>query len=114
MNNSLRVMGISLVLWCGLGIGLANAATTIASSKGNEAFAALEKNVSVAMVGMADTAAPILTKAVIQEPSSISNAAGHAVGAGKNAQISAHQTYAMLLVGLGMLFFSARQRTNAI
>lgn len=114
MDNSLRMIGISLVLWCGLGIGLANAATTKASSKGNETFVALGDNVSVAMVGMADTAGPIPTEAAIQEQGPGINAAGHAVGVGNNAQISAHQTYAMLLVGLGMLFFSARQRTNAI
>lgn len=109
MDNSLRMIGISLVLWCGLGIGLANAATTIASSKGNETFA-LGDTVSVAMVGMTDTAGPIPAETAIQEQNPTSNAAG----AGNNAQISSHQSYAMLLVGLGMLFLSARQRTNAI
>lgn len=158
MKKSSRMKGISIILWFGLGIGLASAATTIAISKDNEMFAALgNHNVSVAMVGMDDasaangsgiavfkvnnaagvhldsantktaagvttntaalsnTAKPIRAEsASIQAPGSMGKAAGHAVDAGNSPQIPAHQFYAMLLVGLGMLFFSARHRSNTI
>lgn len=155
MNNSIRMIGVSLVFWVGFSIGSTNAATSIAISEGNETIVALGDSVSLTMAGIDDataasgsdhavfnmnytamdfldsvyminaaevtestasfsnTADPIsATPPSFQSPGSMSKAAGHMVGVENSAQISAHQTYAMLLVGLGMLFFSARHRTN--
>lgn len=125
MNNSLRIIRISLVLWFGLSIGLANAATSIATPLDDKTEATAKNSSGLAVFNINDTAVyfrestgtaePIPAEAAsIRESSSMRKATGHAVDAESNTQISAYQSYAMLLVGLGMLFFSARQRTNAI
>lgn len=139
MKISLRVTGISIVLWFGLGIGLANAAASIATSLGSQidatattgsGFAAFTANyTAVDYLDSANTVTAVLTKtntasysdtaesipagpSTIQTLGSMNKTASRAVDAGNSAQISTHQTYAMLLVGLGMLFFSARQRSK--
>lgn len=141
MIISLRMIGISIVLWFGLGIGLANAATLMATSLGSETgatatngsdLAAFNANytavdyldsantvtaalITTNTVSYSDTAEPIPAgPSAIQTLGAMNKTAGRAVDAGtsNSAQISTHQTYAMLLVGLGMLFFSARQRSK--
>lgn len=142
MKISSQIIGISIVLWFGLGAGLANAATSIATSLGSAANATATKgsdpavlfNLSYTAVDYPDsantvTAALITTDAApfyhsakqipaenasIQSLGSKSRAADRMADAESSAQISPHQTYAMLLVGLGMLFFSARQRNKAV
>lgn len=139
MKISLRMIGISIVLWFALGIGLASAATSITTSLDSEtnatttngsSFAVFNANytavdyldstntVTAALTSMNtaayyDTAEPIPAEpTIIQTLGSMNKMASRAGNTENNAQISTHQTYAMLLVGLGMLFFSARQRNK--
>ena len=55
MKNSLRMIGISIILWLGLGIGLANAATSILTSNSSGTDVTLEKNTPESMIGMDGT-----------------------------------------------------------
>jgi hypothetical protein len=136
MKITFRMIGISIILWFGLGIGLAHAATPIATSNGGETDTTETSESGLALfhvnytsvdlfdytvataattrtASFSDTAEPRPAETAAMQPlDSMRKAADRAVDAGSSAQISTHQTYAMLLVGLGMLFFSERQRSK--
>jgi PEP-CTERM motif len=150
MKNSLRMIGISIILWLGLSIGLANAATLIMSSKDSATDTAPDNNIPMAMVGTSGTsgsslaaldvsfatvelpnsANTVLASATSSSSSLFSNATkssptdaaslqapgsiNKVADAGKGSLASEYQTYAMLLVGLGLLGFSARRRSNIV
>ena len=157
MKNSLRMIGISIILWLGLGIGLANAATLILTSNSSGTDATLEKNTPESMIGMdgasgtsgsglaatdvsfvavefPDSANTALAAEITANPSSFSNVSessptgiaslqapgpiskisNHASDAKNSTLVSEHQTVAMLLVGLGLLGFSARHRRDVV
>jgi len=157
MKNLLRMIGISIILWFGLSIGLANAATLILTSNGSGTDTTLDNNIPEVMVGMdgasrtsvsdlaaldvsfatvelPDSANTVLASATTSSSSLFSNAtkssptdtaslqvpgpnnkfADRAADAGKDSLVSEHQTVAMLLVGLGLLVFSARHRRDVI
>jgi len=154
MKNSLRIIGISIILWLGLSIGLANAATLVMSSKGSATDTAPDNNFPKVMVGTSGTsdsnlaaldvsfatvelpnsANTVLASATssnsslfanatkssptdaasLQAPGSINKFADQAADAGKGSLASEYQTYAMLLVGLSLLGFSARRRSNIV
>ena len=101
MKNSLRMIGISIIMWLGLGVGVANATTApVAGATSNSSSFSIATQSSPT-----DTAS-------LQTPGPISKIANHTSGAGNDSLAPAHQTVAMLLVGLGLLGFSARHRTN--
>ena len=100
MKNSLRMIGIFVILWFGLGIGLAYAMTAPATGG----------TLSPSSFPNATQSSPTNT-ASLQAPGPINK---FAADAGKNSYVSAYQTYAMLLGGLGLLGFSAHHRTNAV
>lgn len=62
-------------------------------------------------IGLANAMTAPTNTASLQAPGPINN---FAADAEKNSHVSAHQTYAMLLGGLGLLGISARHRTNAV
>ena len=95
MINSLRKIGISVVFWFGMGIGLTNAAT-LNSSETDE--------------GSRDTI-PVSMIAGMGETTETSDSS-QTTDVDNNSNDSANQTYAMVLVGLGMLGLSARNRRN--
>jgi len=104
MKNSLRMIGISTILWLGLGIGQANAITEPTT----------EATSSPASFSNATQSSPTDT-ASLQAPGPNNNKfADRAANAGKGSIVSEHQTVAMLLVGLGLLGFSARHRRDGI
>lgn len=139
MKITLRMIEISIIFWLGLGIGLAHAATPIATFNGGETDTTESSesglalfNVNYTSVNLFDSANTVAAAvantrtasfsdsaeprsavtATMQPIDSMRKTASRSVEAGSSAQISTHQTYAMLLVGLGMLFFSARQRSK--
>ena len=100
MKNSLRMIGISTILWLGLGIGQANAITepTTGATSSSASFSNAATNTTSS-----------------QAPGPNNNKfADRAADAGKGSVASEHQTVAMLLVGLGLLGFSARHRRDGI
>ncbi len=152
MKNSLRMIGISIILWLGLGIGLANAVTstlTISSNgkvnhlsgiinslgvNGNRIYRSAVKGIDVhiAALVLPDSANTASVSRTVSSPSSSSNVtessptdtgsliapvpknnfSDHALDAKNSPRVSAHRSYAMLLVGLGLLVFTARRRTD--
>lgn len=94
------MIGIFVILWFGLGIGLASAMTAPATGA----------TLSPSSFSNATQSSPTNT-ASLQAPGPINK---FAADAEKNSHVSAHQTYAMLLGGLGLPGFSARHRTNAV
>lgn len=95
MINSLRMIGISVVLWFGLGIGSAKAATLNSSETDETSRHTLPVSMIVGMDETTET-----------------SDSGHTAEVENSPNISADQTYAMVLVGLGMLGLSARNRRN--
>lgn len=84
-----------MVFWFGMGIGLTNAAT-LNSSETDE--------------GSRDTI-PVSMIAGMGETTETSDSS-QTTDVDNNSNDSANQTYAMVLVGLGMLGLSARNRRN--
>ena len=103
MKNSLRMIGVSIILWFGLGIGQASAMTAPAAGT----------NSSPSSLSIATQSSPTDT-ASLQAPGPISKIANHASDAKNSPLVSEHQTVAMLLVGLGLLGFSARHRRDDV
>jgi hypothetical protein len=103
MKNSLQMIGISIILWFGLGIGQASATTAPAAGT----------NSSPSSLSIATESSPTDT-ASLQAPGPNNKFAGRAADAGKDSLVSEHQTVAMLLVGLGLLGFSARHRRDVV
>lgn len=103
MKNSFRVIGISIIFWLGLSIGQANAITapTVGTTSNPSSFSN-------------PTESSPTNNASLQAPGLNNKFADRAADAGKGSLVSEHQTYAMLLVGLGLLVFSARHRRDAI
>ena len=95
MINSLRMTKLSMVLWFGLGIGLANAATFNSSETDETSRHTIPVSMVVGMDESTETSNPGQTSDTENTPN-----------------ISTNRTYAMVLVGLGMLGLSARNRRN--
>lgn len=95
MIHSLRKFGISVVLWFGMGIGLANSATFNSSETDETSRHIIPVSMIVGMSEITETSDSSQTTDV-----------------DNSSNISANQTYAMVLVGLGMLGLSARNRRN--
>jgi PEP-CTERM motif len=95
MIHSLRKFGISVVLWFGMGIGLANSATFNSSETDETSRHIIPVSMIVGMSEITETSDSSQTTDV-----------------DNSSNISANQTYAMVLFGLGMLGLSARNRRN--
>ena len=96
MKNSLQMIGIFVILWSGLGIGLANAMTAPATGA----------TLSPSSFPNATQSSPTNT-ASLQTPGPLNK---FTADAGKNSHVSAHQIYAMLLGGVCWVFLRATER----
>ena len=103
MKNSLRMIAISIILWLGLGIVNANALsapTTGTNSNSSSLSIATQSSTT-------DTAS-------LQTRTPKNKFAGQTTETGNSPHVTAHQIVAMLLVGLGLLGFSARHRRDVV